>query len=185
MIADQANLLWADALVQLKCRLDRQTFNAWLPARHAPALAALLARHSVEPSRLAAFVAGRDCFAARPTEAGSIADQWADCGWTLDPANDDRINGAAEVLRRLGDADAGIAPSLFIFSTCARLLDCLPALEHDPHRPEDVLKWDTDDDGIGGDDPYDALRYGLLACPGVRAHDGAPSLIERLESWRG
>jgi len=30
MIADHADLLWADALVQLKCRLDRQTFNAWL-----------------------------------------------------------------------------------------------------------------------------------------------------------
>ena len=30
MTDDQANLLWADALVQLKCRLDRQTFNAWL-----------------------------------------------------------------------------------------------------------------------------------------------------------
>jgi phage terminase large subunit len=160
----------------------------WLVPRHAFALAQMLARHSIEPSRLACFVAGRDVFAARPTDQGTIADQWAVQGWQLDPAHDDRINGAAEVLRRLGDVEAtggspgplysaaqsaaapaewaGILPSLRIFRTCARLIDCLPALEHDPHRPEDVLKWDTDDDGNGGDDPYDALRYGLLACPG-------------------
>jgi hypothetical protein len=66
-------------------------------------------------------------------------------------------------------------------------LDCLPALEHDPHRPEDVLKWDTDDDGNGGDDPYDALRYGLLACPGQpHATIGSANRVAaRLESWRG
>jgi hypothetical protein len=32
-------------------------------------------------------------------------------------------------------------------------------LQHDPHRPEDVLKVDMDDDGNGGDDAADALRY--------------------------
>jgi hypothetical protein len=145
---------------------------------------------------LSSFVAGRDCFASRPTDLGSIADQWAAAGWPLDPADDDRINGAAEILRRLGDAseaspgapakwiDNGIPPTLYIFHTCARLLDCLPALEHNPHRPEDVLKWDTGDDGLGGDDPYDALRYGLLALPG----SPGPSLAhvaERLGQWRG
>jgi len=86
------------------------------------------------------------------------------------------------VLRRLGDVEGGIAPSLFIFRTCARLLDCLPALEHDPHRPEDVLKWDTDDEGSGGDDPYDALRYGLLDCPGSPTPDRVAQI---LTNWRG
>ena len=32
-------------------------------------------------------------------------------------------------------------------------------LQHDPNGPEDVLKIDADEDGIGGDDPADALRY--------------------------
>jgi hypothetical protein len=32
-------------------------------------------------------------------------------------------------------------------------------LQHDPNRPEDVLKVDADEEGIGGDDPADALRY--------------------------
>jgi len=41
----------------------------------------------------------------------------------------------------------------------ARLLDCLPALQHDPSRPELVLKLDADEEGIGSDDAADALRY--------------------------
>jgi hypothetical protein len=36
-------------------------------------------------------------------------------------------------------------------------------MEHDPHRPEDVMKVDCDEDGNGGDDCYDALRYGIMA----------------------
>jgi hypothetical protein len=30
---------------------------------------------------------------------------------------------------------------------------------HDPNRPEDELKVDADEDGIGGDDAADCLRY--------------------------
>jgi hypothetical protein len=39
------------------------------------------------------------------------------------------------------------------------LIETLPILQHDPHRPEDMLKVDADDDGVGGDDAADALRY--------------------------
>ncbi len=42
---------------------------------------------------------------------------------------------------------------------CGRLIETLPALQHDPNRPEDVLKVDADEDGVGGDDAADALRY--------------------------
>jgi hypothetical protein len=35
------------------------------------------------------------------------------------------------------------------------LHECLPALQHDPHRPEDVLKVDADEEGNGGDDAGD------------------------------
>ena len=48
---------------------------------------------------------------------------------------------------------------MFIHTRCARLLDCLPSLQHDPNRPEDVLKVDADEDGVGGDDTVDALLY--------------------------
>lgn len=81
----------------------------------------------------------------------------------------DRINGAAKLLQYLGDPDQGIEQKLYVFDRCARLVECLPSLEHDPHRPEDVMKADVDDDGNGGDDMYDALRYGLMeAGSGVR-----------------
>jgi hypothetical protein len=38
-------------------------------------------------------------------------------------------------------------------------LECLQSLQHDPHRTEDVLKVDADEDGNGGDDTADCLRY--------------------------
>ena len=33
------------------------------------------------------------------------------------------------------------------------------ALQCDPNRPEDVLKVDADEDGNGGDDTDDCMRY--------------------------
>ena len=33
------------------------------------------------------------------------------------------------------------------------------SLQHDPNRREDVLKVDADEDGVGGDDAADCLRY--------------------------
>ena len=38
-------------------------------------------------------------------------------------------------------------------------IETLPALQHDPNRPEDVLKVDADEEGVGGDDCADCLRY--------------------------
>jgi phage terminase large subunit len=48
---------------------------------------------------------------------------------------------------------------VFIHRRCGRLQETLPALQHDPNRPEDVLKVDADEDGAGGDDAADTLRY--------------------------
>jgi hypothetical protein len=62
-------------------------------------------------------------------------------------------------LQRLGDPEAKIRPRLFIHLRCGRLVETLPSLQHDPNRPEDVLKVDADEDGVGGDDAADALRY--------------------------
>ena len=77
----------------------------------------------------------------------------------------DRINGWAEILQRLGDAGAGVRPTMFVHRRCARLLECLPSLQHDPSRPEDVVKVDADEEGIGGDDVPDAYGY-LVAIEG-------------------
>ena len=39
------------------------------------------------------------------------------------------------------------------------MIETLPALQHDPNRPEDVLKVDAEENGVGGDDAADALRH--------------------------
>jgi hypothetical protein len=48
---------------------------------------------------------------------------------------------------------------------CGRLIETLPGLQHDPNRPEDVLKVDADEEGVGGDDAADALRYLVATKP--------------------
>ena len=143
--------------------VDEHAERLWLPQRHAQSIKAMLARHKIgdrklELSDLKRFVAGADVF-SRQSDGTTIAAQYGQQGIRLSCANTDRVNGWAEVLSRLGDPSAGIAPRLFIHRRCGRLLECLPTLQHDPNRPEDVLKVDADEDGVGGDDTADALRY--------------------------
>jgi phage terminase large subunit len=137
----------------------------WLPERHAEAIKGMAGRIAYGIHNLHAFYAGADIFAQRGG-THTIAKTYADNGINLTVADNDRINGAARMLELLGDpADDNrpLPPRMFIFSTCVRLIDSLPIMVHDPHRPEDVLKVDCDDEGNGGDDWYDACRYGLMA----------------------
>ena len=155
----------------------------WLPERHAGAIKAMLARHQVRvagglwtirgvprrPLDLAdvkRFVAGADVF-SKQSDGSTVADQYGKLGIHLRPANMERVNGWAEVLHRLGDPAAGLQPTLFLHARCGRLLETLPALQHDPNRPEDVLKVDADEDGNGGDDCADCLRYAVATKPRI------------------
>lgn len=149
---------------------DEHAQRGWLPEQHASGIRSTLARHGLRQDStineygrndLEAILAGHDCF-NRDRRGKSTADDYAALGLDLSRADVDRINGAAEITRRLGasDADPIILPKLFISERCERLIECLPSLQHDPKRGEDVLKVDCDDDGLGGDDFYDALRYG-------------------------
>jgi len=63
------------------------------------------------------------------------------------------------MIQRLAEVPA----RLFFHERCARLLECLPSLQHDPNRPEDVLKVDADEDGIGGETWRSAICGGLFA----------------------
>ena len=127
---------------------------------HGARIHEMLERHKLNVRSLARFNCGEDLFAKEST-GRTRASQYEDAGISMTPAVTDRINGWSEILKLLGDKDAGHPARLFIHKRCARLLDCIPALEHDPKKPEDVLKWDVDDDGNGGDDSGDALRYGI------------------------
>lgn len=138
--------------------VDEHAERGWLPERHAEAIHSMLARHKLNVRSLRRFVCGSDLF-AKESSGKSIADQYDALGITMTAANMDRINGWGEILKGLGDPDAGIKPRIYIHSRCGLLLETLPILQHDPNKPEDVLKVDADEDGIGGDDSADALRY--------------------------
>ena len=151
--------------------VDEHAARSWVPDRHAEAIKAMLQRHHIAlvphhryAVALRRFVAGPDVF-ARQSTGSTIARQYADLGISLTPAQADRVSGWAEILKRLGDPAASIPARLFIHRRCVRLIECLPALQHDPNRPEDVLKIDPDENGIGGDDPADALRYLVATRP--------------------
>jgi phage terminase large subunit len=149
--------------------VDEHAERLWLPQRHAAGIRAMLARHKIGDRKLAVedlrrFVAGADVF-SRQGDGTTVAQQYERQGIRLRAANMDRLNGWAELMQGFGEPDAGLAPenrvkpTLFIHSRCKRLVETLPTLQHDPNRPEDVLKVDADEDGIGGDDAADALRY--------------------------
>ena len=145
--------------------VDEHAARGWVPERHAEAIKAMCQRHGVtlNPKHrfslpLSRFVAGQDLF-TRQSNGLSIAQQYADLGISLRAAHPDRVNGWAAILRGFGDPAAGVKPTLFIHRRCTRLIETIPCLQHDPNRPEDVLKVDSDEDGVGGDDAADALRY--------------------------
>jgi phage terminase large subunit len=138
--------------------VDEHAERKKLPEFHAEAFQAMLARHKLNLRSLARLSAGTDIF-AKESDGNTIAKRYADLGINFGYADTDRVNGWSEILSALGDPEKGIPARLFIHARCARTLETIPLLQHDPHKPEDVLKVDVDDDGIGGDDAGDCLRY--------------------------
>lgn len=140
-----------------------------LVPEHVADIKRMLARHNLRIADVRVFPAGHDAFAQKGNESGkTIANEYSSHGIRLVKANIDRVSGATFLLGLLGrDADAAnnvkaIAPAIEIDARCTKLIDNIPTLQHDPHRPEDVLKVNIDEDGNGGDDPYDSLRYGVM-----------------------
>lgn len=145
--------------------LDEFAERKQLVSSNAAGIKAMLTRNGFTVNEMSRFVAGHDVFAARGTSSGlTIADEYAQQGIHLQKANIDRIAGASRIMQMLGDVNRPqpIQPTLSISRKCVRLIECLPTMEHDPKRPEDVLKVDVDDEGNGGDDPYDCMRYGVM-----------------------
>ncbi len=138
--------------------VDEHAERLWLPQRHASGIRAMLQRHGLQPDGLRRFSAGADVF-SRQGDGSTVASQYERLGIRLKPASMDRINGWAELMQGFGDPENGVKPTLFIHQRCKRLVETIPTLQHDPNRPEDVLKVDADDDGVGGDDAADCLRY--------------------------
>lgn len=122
---------------------------------------------------LSQIAAGHDCWAdrkARGELVPTIAEQFYEIGLTLHRANISRISGVQNLRRYLTyktpDGEE-FEPRFRIFKTPAnmRVFDCLETRVADPDNIEDILKTDANDNGEGGDDFYDMVRYGLASRP--------------------
>jgi hypothetical protein len=87
------------------------------------------------------------------------------------PADNKRVPGRGAMggwdqlrARFVGDDDGH--PMIVCFSTCVDSIRTIPALQHDPDRPEDL---DSDMEDHAGDE----WRYGCMSRPWVRNVDGA------------
>lgn len=156
--------------------VDEHAEQRWLPEQHCQAIDAMLARHGLDRARVETFVAGGDVFQT-DRDAGSVADDYAARGYSLERANMARVPGAAMMLRLLRDPRAGLEPLLFVCESCPMLIEQIPAMIHDEHRPETPRKVDADEDGKGGDDAYDSARYGVMYRSGGNRVDMVDDLL--------
>ncbi|KPK89997.1 MAG: hypothetical protein AMJ88_16810 [Anaerolineae bacterium SM23_ 63] len=140
--------------------VDEYRAQKRLTPQHSKALNSMLTRNGIEHRSIRSFTMGVDAW-KRGKDGTTVAQEYEREGWNPEQAVMGRVQGAQEILRRFGDRDANIEPSLWIFENCTGLIEQLPQMQHDPKRLEDVLKVDADEEGFGGDDFYDALRYGL------------------------
>lgn len=138
-----------------------------LVSEHADRIKEITLRMDRTMNDIVAWVAGHDIYQNRGAHPDglTIAEQFQQNGITWAQANIDRINGAAELVNRLGDARNGIPATWFISESCKELIYTIPNMIVDEKRPEDVLKVDANEFGAGGDDSYDCARYGLMVRP--------------------
>jgi hypothetical protein len=126
-----------------------------------------------ELSDISAWIAGHDIFANKGSHPDglTIADQFRNKGIEWNAADVDRINGAAQLIERLGNPKKGQPASWFVTENCEQLIVTMPNMLVDEKRPEDVLKMNASELGEGGDDPYDCARYGLMQKQLVLRHN--------------
>jgi phage terminase large subunit len=75
-----------------------------------------------------------------------------------------REQGVAEIRKYIAwEGTASGKPKLFFFENTLPVFNTVRSMQYDPKHPEDVLKVDADEYGYGGDDYYDAFRYGLMS----------------------
>lgn len=134
------------------------------PQEHAANYFAMLARHRIHPALVTQIAAGPDIFRHEST-GRTIAETYRNLGMRITCCETDRVNGWAEVTKRMGDPDNGIKPTMFIHRKCKRLIEQIPLMCHNVNKPEDLEKVDIDEEGNGGDDFVDGLRELAVANP--------------------
>lgn len=127
----------------------------------------------VSVSMLKYTVAGHDCWAdvkARAENIPTVAEHFHRLGLPLTRANISRITGVQNIRRYIAfkTPDGKLfTPRFHVCDTSgnARTWEVLESRVSDPDNPEDILKTNADDNGQGGDDPYDQVRYALASRP--------------------
>jgi phage terminase large subunit len=168
--------------------IDEHAQRRWQVAQHVDAIHSMLHRYNLTIANVRKCPAGHDIWAKTQDGGKTLWDLYQSLGIIWYRAKVDRINGAALILARLGTEH--IVPRLYFHTRCHRLIEQMPLLEHDPYRPEDVLKVSADDEtGEGGDDFYDALRYGVMEISAhkvetkrVTTQSGEREWLERLHA---
>jgi hypothetical protein len=143
-------------------------------------------QEKVDTDALDYIDAGHDCWAemkARGEDTPGIAEQFERMGIYLRKANISRRAGLNNMRAYLDWRGVDVItapdgteifqdgePRCYLMDTPDNraVFDCLASMATDPFDQEDALKKDADENGIGGDDEYDAMRYGLASRP-VRA----------------
>jgi phage terminase large subunit len=143
--------------------VDEHASRRAVPAWHVQEVRKMLSRHSLTSfGQLDYFVAGGDVFGTE-SDGSTVAGTYADLGMplTITECWNDRINGWAEIIRRLDDPEApNFDPKLYVTRNCKGLIQRMPEMCHDENKPDDMMKMDCDEDtGDGGDDFADCLRY--------------------------
>lgn len=141
--------------------------------------------------RYAKLVAGRDCFhelKARGEATPTIAEHFERAGMVLWPANVSRVFGLTNLQQWFAwRGRPNEEPLLTIANTPGNenTWQCLQGMVVDPRNREDALKVDADPrTGLGGDDPYDGIRYLMADRPYVPkelpAEKPDPSIVDPL-----
>jgi hypothetical protein len=109
-------------------------------------------------------VADPSVFGDKRGAGRTIAQLWADNGFRVSRAKNDRVAGWANVRQYLWDPVAK-QPRLYVFSNCTNLARTMPLMRYDKRNQEDLESKGTDDHAP------DALRYLLATRPlGQREH---------------
>jgi len=125
-------------------------------------------------NKLKYIVAGKDIWSRQKDGGPTIAEQFSKKKPPIffRPAKTDRVQGAAQVREYIswkGTKDDGTdgTPKFYIFETGTNVdvYNTLVGMQFDPNNGEDVMKKNADENGKGGDDNYDMVRYFLMSRP--------------------
>jgi len=85
-------------------------------------------------------------------------------GYLWIKAKTDRKSGVKQIHKYINPKNyPDDKPRCYFFKNCLNIYDSIASMQINPKDPEDVVKVDANESGVGGDDDYDSFRYGLMS----------------------